>query len=78
MPGSRNITCGNNNTTYPLTAWFQYPLKPNPSLIWQLDLKKELVVSDASPLVQLAVSDYLYILPATFRVVIPEEVFEET
>lgn len=43
-----------------------------------MDLKKELVVSDASPLVQLAVSDYLYILPATFRVVIPEEVFEET
>jgi predicted nucleic acid-binding protein len=43
-----------------------------------LDLKKELVVSDASPLVQLAISDYLYVLPKLYHVVIPEEVFEET
>ncbi len=40
--------------------------------------KKELVVSDANPLVQLASSGFLYILPKTYRVVIPEEVFEET
>lgn len=35
-------------------------------------------MSDASPLVQLAIADYLYILPKVYRVVIPEEVFEET
>lgn len=35
-------------------------------------------MSDASPPVQLAISDYLYILPKVYRVVIPEKVFEET
>jgi predicted nucleic acid-binding protein len=43
-----------------------------------LDAEKELVVSDASPLVQLAISGYLYILPRLYSVVIPEGVFEET
>lgn len=36
------------------------------------------MVSDASPLIQLAVCGYLYILPRTYDIVIPEEVFEET
>ena len=40
--------------------------------------KRKLVVSDAGPLIQLAVSDHLYILPKLYDVVIPEEVFEET
>lgn len=35
-------------------------------------------MSDTSPLVQLAISGYLYILPKVYSVVIPEEVFEET
>jgi len=35
-------------------------------------------VSDAGPLIQLAISDHLYILPRLYNVVIPEEVFEET
>lgn len=43
-----------------------------------MDPSKELVVSDASPLVQLAISGYLYILPKVYSVVIPEGVFEET
>lgn len=35
-------------------------------------------MSDASPLVQLAISGYLYILPKLYNVAIPEGVFEET
>lgn len=35
-------------------------------------------MSDAGPLIQLAISDHLYILPRLYNVVIPEEVFEET
>ncbi len=44
----------------------------------KLKIKRKLVVSDASPLIQLSISDYLYILPRLYDVVIPEEVFEET
>ncbi len=43
-----------------------------------MKVKRKLVVSDAGPLIQLAVSDHLYILPRLYDVVIPEEVFEET
>jgi predicted nucleic acid-binding protein len=43
-----------------------------------LDSKKELVVSDAGPLIQLTISGHLHILPRLYRIVIPDEVFEET
>jgi len=43
-----------------------------------LKVKRKIVVSDAGPLIQLALSDHLYILPRLYDVVIPEEVFEET
>ncbi len=40
--------------------------------------KDKLVVSDAGPLIQLALSDHLHILPEIYTIVIPEAVFEET
>lgn len=40
--------------------------------------KKKLIVSDAAPLIQLALSHHLHILPSLYDVVIPEGVFEET
>lgn len=40
--------------------------------------KDKLVVSDAGPLIQLALSDHLNILPKIYTIVIPEAVFEET
>lgn len=40
--------------------------------------KDKLVVSDAGPVIQLAISDHLNILPKLYTIVIPEEVFEET
>lgn len=43
-----------------------------------MKVKRKIVVSDAGPLIQLALSDHLYILPRLYDVVIPEEVFEET
>lgn len=43
----------------------------------QLD-KDKLVVSDAGPLIQLAISDHLNLLPKLYTIVIPEAVFEET
>ena len=40
--------------------------------------KKKIVVSDAAPLIQLALAHWLDILPRLYNVVIPKEVFEET
>jgi len=40
--------------------------------------KSKLIVSDAAPLIQLALSHHLQILPSLYDVVIPEGVFEET
>ena len=40
--------------------------------------KKKIVVSDAAPLIQLALSHHLELLPQLYDVVIPEEVFDET
>jgi len=43
-----------------------------------LNTAGKLIVSDAGPLIQLAISDYLYVLPKLYDIVIPEQVFEET
>ncbi len=40
--------------------------------------KDTLVVSDAGPLIQLAISDHLSLLPKLYSILIPEAVFEET
>lgn len=40
--------------------------------------RKKIVVSDAAPLIQLALSDHLELLPRLYDVVIPQEVFDET
>lgn len=40
--------------------------------------KQNLVVSDASPLIQLAIAGHLSLLPKIYRVAITEQVFEET
>ena len=40
--------------------------------------KKKIVVSDAAPLIQLALSHHLDLLPRLYDVIIPEEVFDET
>jgi len=43
-----------------------------------LNGKKKIVVSDAAPLIQLALSHHLDLLPRLYDVIIPEEVFDET
>ena len=40
--------------------------------------KDTLVVSDAGPLIQLAISDHLSLLPKLYSILIPEAVFVET
>jgi len=41
-------------------------------------IKKRIVVSDAAPLIQLAISRHLDLLPRIYEVFIPEAVFDET
>ena len=43
-----------------------------------MNAKKKIVVSDAAPLIQLALVHRLELLPRLYDVVIPEEVFDET
>jgi predicted nucleic acid-binding protein len=40
--------------------------------------KDKVVVSDAGPLIQLAISNHLNLLPKLFTIVVPQAVFEET
>jgi len=45
---------------------------------WRVARRKKIVVSDAAPLIQLALSRSLTIIHRLYEVVIPEEVFRET